>query len=69
MKAQDKSNFGSQNAGESFEPESGRRAGWGKEDMQKCCGVYFIYFLVFLFFFIVLLLFCFLFFNFFLCRV
>ena len=43
MKAQDKSNFGSQNAGESFEPESGRKAGWGKEDMQKCCGVYFFF--------------------------
>ena len=39
MKAQDKSNFGSQNAGESFEPESGRKAGWGKEPGQQCAFV------------------------------
>lgn len=57
MKAQDKSNFGSQNSGESFEPESGRRAGWGKEDMQKCCGVYFFNCFSFLFFIVFLLLF------------
>lgn len=68
MKAQDKSNFGSQNAGESFKTESGRGVGWGKEDMQKCCGVYFfilLFFFPFIFFFTVF----FSFFNFFLCEV
>lgn len=57
MKAQDKSNLGSQNSGESFEPESGRRAGSGKEDMQKCCGVNFFILLFSFLLFIVFLLF------------
>ena len=64
MKAQDKSNFGSQNAGESFKTESGRGVGWGKEDMQKCCGVYF-FILLFFFPFIFFLLCFFLFLIFF----